>query len=60
MEMEMEKKKSEGAVKNTAIKFFIDQTVGATVNTLLFIVGMGALKGFSGEEIVGAVKEVST
>ena len=31
--------------QNTAIKFALDQSLGAVVNTLLFIAGIGAIKG---------------
>lgn len=31
--------------RNTAVKFVLDQTIGAIVNSFLFIAGMGALKG---------------
>ncbi|EMC94612.1 hypothetical protein BAUCODRAFT_149744 [Baudoinia panamericana UAMH 10762] len=34
-------------VKNTAIKFSLDQTIGAAVNTLLFIAGIALLRGYS-------------
>ncbi|KAK3056616.1 hypothetical protein LTR09_002409 [Extremus antarcticus] len=34
-------------VTNTAIKFGLDQTIGATVNTLLFIAGIDLLRGRS-------------
>ena len=30
---------------NTAVKFSLDQTLGAVVNSLLFIAGIGTLKG---------------
>jgi len=32
-------------IKNTAIKFGLDQTIGALVNTVVFIAGMAALRG---------------
>ncbi|CAK3888487.1 related to integral membrane, Mpv17 PMP22 family [Lecanosticta acicola] len=34
-------------LKNTAIKFLLDQTVGAGVNTVLFVVGIGLIRGQS-------------
>jgi len=37
---------------NTAKKFALDQTLGATVNTLLFIAVIGAFKGKDGKAIV--------
>ena len=45
-------------VKNTAKKFLMDQTFGATANTVAFIAGMGALKGRNGPEIVKALRQV--
>lgn len=38
-------------IKNTAIKFCLDQTVGAAVNTILFIAGIALLRGHSLESI---------
>ena len=32
-------------IRNTAIKFGLDQTAGATVNTLLFIAGIDLMRG---------------
>ncbi|KAL2354551.1 hypothetical protein BJ546DRAFT_1026466 [Cryomyces antarcticus] len=43
-------------VRNTAIKFALDQTVGAVVNTLLFIIGIGALRGNNGSQIMAAIR----
>lgn len=37
---------------NTAKKFVLDQTLGATVNTLLFIAVMSAFKGKDGKAII--------
>jgi hypothetical protein len=37
---------------NTTKKFALDQTLGATVNTLLFIAVMGAFKGKDGKAII--------
>ena len=45
-------------VKNTAKKFLMDQTFGATANTVAFIAGVGALKGMGGAEIVDALRRV--
>ena len=45
-------------LRNTAAKFALDQTLGAWVNTILFIAGVGALKGLRGQEIVEAVQNV--
>ena len=46
-------------VANTCKKFVLDQTVGATVNTLLFIVAIGALKGRDVNTILGDCQKVS-
>jgi len=43
-------------VRNTAIKFALDQTIGAVFNTVLFIAGMGLLKGQSFALVTEAVK----
>jgi len=43
-------------VRNTAIKFALDQTLGALINTVLFIAGMGLLKGQSVDLVMEAVK----
>ncbi|MCJ1353319.1 MAG: hypothetical protein MMC33_003304 [Icmadophila ericetorum] len=43
-------------VKNTALKILMDQTVGAGVNTMLFILAMRAMKGGSLEECIKAVQ----
>ena len=34
-------------IRNTLSKFFLDQTIGATVNTIAFIAGIDALRGRS-------------
>lgn len=34
-------------ITNTAIKFSLDQTFGAAVNTVLFIAGIALLRGYS-------------
>ena len=60
----MTKREKRAAVKkklnvgNTIKKLVLDQTVGATVNTMLFTAVIGALKGLSGGDIVGAIKQV--
>jgi len=43
---------------NTTKKFALDQTLGATVNTLLFITVMGAFKGKSAKAIIRDCKRV--
>jgi protein Mpv17 len=45
--------------RNIAIKFALDQTVGAVMNILLFIVATNAMNGASTNEIATAVKRVS-
>lgn len=39
--------KKQLSIKNTAVKFLLDQTVGAGVNTVLFIMGIAMLRGQS-------------
>ncbi|KAL9081160.1 MAG: hypothetical protein Q9157_000251 [Trypethelium eluteriae] len=46
-------------IRNTACKFLLDQTVGALLNTIGFIAGLGALKGKNGEQISAAIKNES-
>ncbi len=45
-------------VGNTVKKFLIDQTVGGSVNTILFIAIMGGFKGLSPTEIAEEVQKV--
>ena len=47
-------------VGNTFKKFAIDQTLGASVNTIIFIVGMGAMKGKGTATIWRDVQRVRT
>jgi protein Mpv17 len=44
---------------NTAVKFVLDQTLGAIVNGYLFIAGIGALKGKDSSTIWADVHRVS-
>ncbi|KAM3419133.1 hypothetical protein BST61_g5081 [Cercospora zeina] len=44
------------SVKNTAIKFTLDQTIGASVNTILFIAGIALLRGQSVQSIFDNVQ----
>lgn len=44
-------------IKNTAIKFCLDQTVGAAVNTILFIAGIALMRGHSLESIQQDIQE---
>lgn len=46
-------------VANTAVKFLLEQSLGATANTVIFVVVMGMFKGLSITEIVLAVRNVS-
>lgn len=46
-------------VKNTLIKFAMDQTVGAAINIPLFLVTIGAVKGQGLEQILDTVRRVS-
>ncbi|KAI4733329.1 MFS general substrate transporter [Aureobasidium sp. EXF-12298] len=45
------------SIKNTAIKFALDQTLGAAVNNALFIVGIAFLKGQSVETALSALQK---
>jgi len=42
--------------KNTAIKFALDQTVGATVNNILFL---GLISALRGRSLVGCVQKIA-
>lgn len=44
---DLEKAKKQLSIKNTAAKFILDQTIGAGVNTVLFIMGIAMLRGQS-------------
>lgn len=46
-------------IRNTIIKFVLDQSLSATTNTVLFIVVLGAIKGQSFEYIEASLYEVS-
>lgn len=50
--------KQELSITNTAIKFFLDQSLGCWVNTFLFIAVMGAMKGKSVDTIIFSLKNV--
>lgn len=43
--------------RNTAIKFTLDQTIGAAVNTVLFLGGMALLRGQPWDEAVRQCRE---
>ena len=44
---------------NTAVKFVLDQTLGAIINSYLFIAGIGALKGKGTSTILADCQRVS-
>jgi len=46
-------------IRNTAMKFALDQTVGALVNTVAFIAVMSAFRGVGRAQIMGMVQQVS-
>lgn len=46
-------------IRNTAIKFLLDQTVGSLFNTVVFIAGIAALQGETGEVVLERVWNVS-
>ena len=48
--------KGQLSVKNTIIKFFLDQTIGCWVNTLVFILLMGLFKGRATKDILWTIK----
>ena len=54
-----EKAKKTLHLGNTAAKVALDQTVGAAVNTVLFIGIMGGLKGADLESIIQLIQRVS-
>jgi len=45
---------------NTAKKFVLDQTIGAAVNTILFVAAMGTFKGKDGTTITRECRRVRT
>lgn len=42
-----QKAKQQLSISNTAIKFLLDQSIGAAVNTVMFIMGIAMLRGQS-------------
>ena len=46
-------------VVNTAAKFFLDQSIGAFVNTVIFLVVMGMFKGMRSADIMLTIRHVS-
>ena len=57
---ELMRKHGQLDVRNTVIKFFLDQSLSATTNTMLFIVVLGLIKGQSIEYIRAAISTVSS
>lgn len=47
------------SINNTVIKFFLDQTLGCWINTLVFLLLLGWLKGKGTMEIENEVRDVS-
>ncbi|TQS36420.1 hypothetical protein Golomagni_03132, partial [Golovinomyces magnicellulatus] len=47
-----QKSKPRLLLKNTFIKFFLDQTIGACVNTLFFLIVLAGLRGASIDEAI--------
>ena len=45
------------SIRNTAVKFTLDQTLGATVNTILFIAGIGLMRGRSLDVVTADCRE---
>lgn len=45
-------------IRNTLMKFLLDMTLGAIVNTYLFIALIGVLKGMRGTEVLEACNRV--
>jgi protein Mpv17 len=42
-----QKAKKQLSIRNTIIKFLLDQSIGAAVNTIMFIMGIAMLHGYS-------------
>lgn len=51
--------KEELSIANTVVKFMLDQTVGASLNTIFFIVMINLLRGAGWNAAVTAVQRVS-
>ena len=47
------------SIENTVRKFLLDQSVGAVVNTLMFILLVDVFKGYGAERVVTDVRRVS-
>lgn len=47
-------------IRNTAIKFLLDQTLAATTNTVLFIAVFGMMRGQTLEGVEDALRNVSS
>lgn len=44
--------------RNTSFKFLLDQTLGALVNTMVYLAAMEGLKGFGWAGAIAAVRKV--
>ena len=44
------------SIRNTLIKFFLDQTIGAGVNTIMYLLGFGGISGKTWDESMLSVK----
>lgn len=55
---ELLRKHSQLDIRNTVVKFVLDQSLSATTNTMLFIVVLGLIKGQSLEYIEDSVYKV--
>ena len=51
------KAKQQLSVRNTVIKFLLDQSVGSVANTVMFIMGTAMLRGRSWEQSVAATRD---
>lgn len=62
-DVKIDEKKETGketlSIKNTVAKFILDQTIGATLNTIMFIILINLLRGASWSTAVTAVQRVS-
>jgi hypothetical protein len=45
------------SVRNTLIKFLLDQTLGAGVNTVIYLVGFGGISGKTWDQSINSVRE---
>lgn len=45
-------------LKNTLCKFVLDQTIGALINTMIFLAAIAAFEGKGQQQIIQTVREV--